>query len=60
MYLLGDIGGTKTRLIWCESEKDLRKQKLKIFITPQKYREFLELLKDFINSSKTQIECEQN
>lgn len=57
MYLLGDIGGTKTRLIWCESEKDLRKQKLKIFITPQKYREFLELLKDFINSSKTQIDA---
>lgn len=49
MYFLGDIGGTKTRLIFCQSEKDFTKQRLKIFATPQNYREFLNLLKGFVN-----------
>ncbi|BCX15627.1 MAG: hypothetical protein KatS3mg097_519 [Candidatus Parcubacteria bacterium] len=53
MYLLGDIGGTKTRLIFCKSDEDFRKQKLQIFITPQNYREFLELLKSILHSYKS-------
>lgn len=51
MYLLGDIGGTKTRLIFCKSKKDLKQQRLKIFSTPQNYREFLKSLKNFVNSN---------
>lgn len=47
MYLLGDIGGTKTRLIFCQSIKDLEKRNLKIFATPQNYKEFLNLLTNF-------------
>ena len=50
MYFLGDIGGTKTRLIWCETEKDLKdSKKLKILTTPKSYKEFLELLKNFVD-----------
>lgn len=45
-FFLGDIGGSKTRLIFLDSEKDLKKQNLKIFKTPQKYKEFLELLRN--------------
>lgn len=49
MYLLGDIGGTKIRLIFCSSEKDLKKlSKLKIFSTPKDYEDFLKVLKSFI------------
>ncbi|GBD34483.1 Putative fructokinase [bacterium HR35] len=55
MYFLGDIGGTKTRLAFIDKVslssnqvyKKL-KQNTKIFNTPQKYEDFLELIKNYI------------
>lgn len=50
-FFLADIGGTKIRLIFCKSEKDLKQQKLEIFLTPQNYRQFLKLLKNFADAN---------
>ncbi|GIW67511.1 MAG: hypothetical protein KatS3mg096_379 [Candidatus Parcubacteria bacterium] len=62
MYLLGDVGGTKTRLaiidkIYINSKQVYRhlKQNTKIFNTPQKYEDFLELIKNYILRSSASV-----
>lgn len=62
MYLLGDIGGTKTRIaiipkIYSDFKQTYKalKQSTKIFNTPQKYEDFLELIKNYILRSSASV-----
>ncbi|GIW65935.1 MAG: hypothetical protein KatS3mg094_454 [Candidatus Parcubacteria bacterium] len=63
MYLIGDVGGTKTRLtiidkIYINSNQSYRylKQKTKFFNTPQKYEDFLGLIFKFLKKLRKRID----
>jgi glucokinase len=46
MFLLGDIGGTKTRIALSKNLKDINE--IFIFETKEKYKDFLKVIKKFI------------
>jgi predicted NBD/HSP70 family sugar kinase len=54
MYLLGDIGGSKTRFALIKNLKKI--EKIEILGTPQKYNDFLNLIKKFKNA-KIKLAC---
>jgi predicted NBD/HSP70 family sugar kinase len=54
MYLLGDIGGTNSRFAFTKNLNQIGK--IEFFITPQKYNDFLNLIKKFKNA-KIKLAC---
>jgi glucokinase len=45
MFLLGDVGGTKTRIALSKNLKDI--DEIFVFETKEKYKDFLEVIEKF-------------
>ena len=52
MYLLFDIGATKTRLAICKSVETKNFTSLQIFNTPQNFNQGIKIIKDYCNNKK--------